>query len=171
MWSGDDYVGTWNATGENRPHPDNSNEVRGYANMFDGNSETYWHGFMPATVQNTVKVMFKAEINFEELIFYARPDKVYNQSRYSNVCLYLDGVMSVCTAEQQIKPGQKISLKPNEAVLTRMAELRFPSNTVAVVAELQIQYTFPEGEGQTEVQTEGQTLFRILFYKLLFGHL
>jgi len=146
VWSGDDYVGQWTATGGNRPHPDSYKDVRDYINMFDGNNETYWHGYLPVTEQNSVKVTFKEEVNFDELIFYVRPDKVFDQNRYRNVCLYLDEAKTVCTGQEWRQPGQQITLKLDEKVLATIVELRFPVNSSAVVAQLEIHYTFSEGE-------------------------
>lgn len=35
--------------------PINTSNLREYENMFDGNPKTYWHGYIPATSNNTVK--------------------------------------------------------------------------------------------------------------------
>ena len=116
------------------------NDDRSFDEMFDGNSQTYWHGYMPATQKNSVLVSFKLPIMFKKLVFTARPDKIHKQERYRRVCLYLNTIEAACTSKTRFtKPGDKIVLGLSEVKKVETVELRFQV-IAAEVAELEIYY-------------------------------
>lgn len=97
--------------------------------------------------QPRVKVKFNYPIKFHEIRFYARPDHIFDQNRYRNICLFLDGIQKDCTDPGLVtKPGDQIRIKSEMPEMASEAEIRFPSKSPGVVSELEIYYTFSEGK-------------------------
>merc|ERR1712130_554501 len=91
VWRGNDFIGKWTAYGGNRQSFEEPYDLREYSNMFDGNPKTFWHGDMEPTETNRVAVNFTDTIEFKRLVIKTRPDQIYDQSRYQNICLFVDG--------------------------------------------------------------------------------
>jgi len=142
VWNGKTDIATWTATGGNRP---NHADARNYSAMFDGDPQTYWHGYMPPNnanyVRNTVTVTFTYPIIFHALTLTARPSYLPNPERYQQLCVFVDDVEESCTSENRITyAGETITIS---AVVERHAtkiELRYHEELAAEAAELQILY-------------------------------
>ena len=149
-WSGDQTIATWTAQGGNKP---SGGDQRGAENMFDADDQTIWHAFIPAdsSVDSGVTIEFKEAIVFHKLVITARPQTV-NQSRFREVCLFLNGESTDCTSKDRVtSSSEKIEFKSNVAVdnVTKV-ELRFGVKS-PVLADLVIFYLPGESEGEYTV--------------------
>ena len=128
VWNGETDIATWTATGGNRP---NDADARNYSAMFDGDPQTYWHGYMhgyngnyTVTVRNTVTVTFTYPIIFHSLTLTARPSTISytdlpDQDRYRKLCIFVDDFEQSCTSESRItSPAENITLVPTDRVRT-----------------------------------------------------
>ena len=143
VWSGDSDIATFDAIGGNHPFATDSldTDQRHAGLIFDGDSDTYWHGLLPVTEQNSVTVKFTNPVIFHALTFHAGPDEILHQDRYQNACLYLDGIKSDCTETDRVtSAGDKITLKPPTKTEVTTAELRLQEGVAAEIAELKLHY-------------------------------
>jgi len=139
VWNGETDIATWSATGGNRP---SGADARNYSAMFDGNPQTYWHGYMPPSVRNTVTVTFTYPIIFHALTVTARPSNLPDQNRYRKLCIFVDDFEQSCTNESRItSPGETITLVPISLQHATKIELRYPEELAAEAAELRILYS------------------------------
>jgi len=109
--------------------------------MFDEDPQTYWHGYMPASVNNTVTVQFTYPIIFHALAVTARPRSIPNQDRYRKLCIVVDDIEESCTSKDRVtSPGETITLVPVVVQRVTKIELRYQEELAAEAAELRIFY-------------------------------
>ena len=109
--------------------------------MFDGNSKTYWHGASPVTERNAVTVIFNDSIEFEKLKITARHDTIYEQKKYQNIKLYVDGVEEYCTkSDRHTNAGEIITLPAKAPKLAKNIEILFPEGFEAECGSFEIVY-------------------------------
>ena len=110
--------------------------------MFDQDPLTYWHGYMPVTVPNTVTIEFHKPIIFKRLDLTARPNIQTNSyHRYQNLCIFLDDIADTCTAENRVTHGNEvIGINPVTVKEVTKIELKYPDGAAAEAAEISIVY-------------------------------
>ena len=110
--------------------------------MFDGNIGTYWHGYQPVLVKNTVTVNFHHKINFIALELTARPDyDTPPQGTYQNLCLFIDDAEVTCTPANRVtSKAEAIALQANTILTASKVEVKFQDGQAAIIAKLQIIY-------------------------------
>lgn len=112
--------------------------------MFDNDLLTYWFGYKPITLQNSVTVTFKEKVKFYGLHIITRPAhlELFHGS-YQNMCLVLNKNKNkkICTnADYNVQAGHLIMLATAQIISVKKIKLVIQEGEVGQIADLKIYY-------------------------------
>ena len=135
-WRGDQYVASYSVKG-------GTWTGLSVASMFDNDPDTMWHnaelvvtGYL--TEDRGVTISFLKAIQLSKVSILTRNSDCCTD-RYDNVCLYVDDVKALCTA-QNFLPPKKHQVDFIKTIYGTKFELRFEGKDTAQIAELWIDY-------------------------------